>query len=824
MNDFIFGIDDRAFVKRTVRAFLKANHKRNIYVIVTIALTAFMLTSILSMGMSYSRSIEMEAKRFEGSLSHLAFNHPTDEQISKMQTLDYIKTIGQGVEIGQVGMSEDNQPWGLNYVDKNQWKEMFSPTYMSIEGTYALSKNDIMVSTYLLDAMGIDKPYVGMPLTLTYKVVGKDLPISKTFKVVCIFNDLSQGRNNHIPSIYVSKALAEDTKRLESNDKVVNVLFTNDKVDYHFQQLKADIHMTQNQEVRISPAYGENNRLMTYIIMLALLVFIMLAGFLLIYNVMYISVANHVRLYGMLRTIGASGQQIKKIVLGQMLRLSLWGIPLGLIFSLLVTVGIIPKVLVSSGIQTRAVLDFSPFIYLGGVVFTLFATRLGMRLPIKKAMEISPMEALLYTNNSHSKKPYAYQKTTGGKAFKMAWRNFRRDTKRTVIVLLSLIIGILTFSSVMVVVKSMDIDHYIEAEYPYDYSIHRNDAERYFLNDEIDEKIKNLEGIKAITRTYIGAVPLKADQALNDYSEWLMAKTHLSIQQVVNQGFYSNKHGLKGIDRLGLETLINRKKLTINQDAFMKGDGVILEVSDASLIPILSHILEISIESTTEDKLVTLPVEGVILPLEDDRENMLKYSEFNILISHQAMGRFLEEPQLLAVDFNAQKGQVESLDRALRSIEDMGLEISSKSKAERSMRQSKWLMLILGGGMAVILDLIGMINFINVISVSIMSRQKELATLESVGMTQKQILIMLITEGLLYAIITIFISLTIGNLIIYGLLRGVKRLIPYAVLTYPFGSIAFIYLLIILICYSVPLILYRQMHQMTLVERLGKEV
>lgn len=63
------------------------------------------------------------------------------------------------------------------------------------------------------------------------------------------------------------------------------------------------------------------------IVMLAL--FIVLSGYLLISNVMYISVARDIRFYGMLKTIGASSRQIKRLVRLQALRLSLIGIPAG---------------------------------------------------------------------------------------------------------------------------------------------------------------------------------------------------------------------------------------------------------------------------------------------------------------------------------------------------------------------------------------------------------------------------------------------------------------------------------------------------------------
>ena len=47
--------------------------------------------------------------------------------------------------------------------------------------------------------------------------------------------------------------------------------------------------------------------------------------------------------------------------------------------------------------------------------------------------------------------------------------------------------------------------------------------------------------------------------------------------------------------------------------------------------------------------------------------------------------------------------------------------------------------LVLGGGISIILGLIGVFNFINGMSVGVIARKRELATLEAIGMSCKQI-------------------------------------------------------------------------------------
>ena len=69
---------------------------------------------------------------------------------------------------------------------------------------------------------------------------------------------------------------------------------------------------------------------------------------------------------------------------------------------------------------------------------------------------------------------------------------------------------------------------------------------------------------------------------------------------------------------------------------------------------------------------------------------------------------------------------------------------------EESFQQfvSKYYMI--GGFLVVILAFIGIMNFFNTTATSVISRKKELALLEVVGMTKKQVSKMLVTEAALH--------------------------------------------------------------------------
>ena len=78
---------------------------------------------------------------------------------------------------------------------------------------------------------------------------------------------------------------------------------------------------------------------------------------------------------------------------------------------------------------------------------------------------------------------------------------------------------------------------------------------------------------------------------------------------------------------------------------------------------------------------------------------------------------------------------------------------------------------LVGGTLCAILALIGILNFINSITTSILSRYREIAMLQSVGMTGWQVKQILIYEGIGYSILgllgslilSVIASLTMGS-------------------------------------------------------------
>ena len=127
---------------------------------------------------------------------------------------------------------------------------------------------------------------------------------------------------------------------------------------------------------------------------------------------------------------------------------------------------------------------------------------------------------------------------------------------------------------------------------------------------------------------------------------------------------------------------------------------------------------------------------------------------------------------------------------------------------------------LLGNGAAILLIVIGLINFVNVMLTGVVARKNEFAIMESIGTTKKQIIKILTLEGGIYALISTLLIMTFGNAFLMLVANAVPYLANYAVFEYPVALVIALIAAIFVICLSVPAIVYKATSDETVIERL----
>lgn len=833
----MFQNDNRAIVKMLTKRSLKSDKKRNFFIVIAITLTTLLIGSVFSIGMSLIESVKMNQIRFAGTVAHAAVGHPTALQIEQLNALDYVKIVGTGNSVGFIKNTPEigKISLTLHYFDKTEWEELRSPAYVDIEGHYPVEENEIMVPLAVLKRLGIDIPYIGMEIPLTYYtgIENKDALISESFRLSGWFKSYSFVQSmNTADMILVSLELSQKYGKTVEKDGSATLMFNNEShVSEYSSVLAFDLGLSENQPVVVSKTYETNKgqTTTTLIALFAIVIFLILTGYLLIYNVLYISISRDVRFYGLLKTLGTTPKQIKRIVVGQIFRLCLIGIPIGIILALFLSLKFVPLFISKLGaVSTEAVVSFSPFIYLGAVFFPLLTAILGALKPAKKAADISPIEAQKYTGVEIKRKNT--RSSAHGKPYKMAFRNIFRDKKRAGVVLLSLFLGVTTFLTVTTLVFSMNIAKYIESTFESDFVLENSVWPTQKFDNSFIEKLESLPGFEWLGVTTWGKMSLAySPDAFGEYiANYPMQE---QIANLTEKDIYENFRGfILGVDSTMLMKM-NPSKLDppIDIAAFERGEIALIATDNPALFKNV-HEFTISPSYQSENDHASNPKPkikislGGFVPFES--KGISSGIAPTILISNSLMREWFNEPIISKINLDVSNDYQQNALIELKQIIGSDYEISLTSKMEsmEELNSAKMVLLVLGGGISLVIALIGILNFVNVMSVSIMVRKRELATLESIGMSRKQIKKLLIYEGLGYAVITLTLVLSIGNAALYGIFKLFQQQASYVTFTYPFIPMVVTIMVILAVCFVTPQMLYRSINQSTIVERLREEV
>ena len=157
-----------------------------------------------------------------------------------------------------------------------------------------------------------------------------------------------------------------------------------------------------------------------------------------------------------------------------------------------------------------------------------------------------------------------------------------------------------------------------------------------------------------------------------------------------------------------------------------------------------------------------------------------------------------------------------------QTLTDDSYQFSRRAERAESFSSDMSSLNVLGSGISLLLLLIGVLNFINVMVTGVYSRRQELAVLESIGMTKRQISGMLTWEGFYYALFTAGCMLTLGNGVLYLISKAVVQIADYTVFSYPFGLVAGLILPLFAVCLIVPAIVFRMTAKESVTERLHR--
>ena len=842
---------NKEVIKRVEKGMMKANRTRNIFAIVAVALTTFMITTIFSLGINYKENMELTSVRTSGTNANVSLAMPTNEQEKEIRDLDYVKTVGTQYMIGSVaGKNEADRDLAIamQYYDNTEWEKHYKEAISNINGNYPKKENEIMLSEDALSQLGIKKPKLDMEIPLSY--VSKDGEQKDTFTLSGWFRSYTG-----TGMAFLSESYCQEHGYTMQNSGVLSISLDNPKDNFY--DIQDDITLNENQTFQGSVSMSSSSG-SVYAMIILLVFFIIGSGYLLIYNVLYISISRDTRFYGLIRTLGTTEKQIKTLVKRQALTFGCIGIPIGVILAGVLSFGIVPVILENAFDSGKSIIDaemfFHPSIFILSIVFSALTVWISCNAPAKVAGKISPIEALRYQNFA-STKTKSRNSTNGGKLHVMAYHNVFRDKKRAFLVFMSLFMGITMILGVNGMIGSMKAENYVEKYMDYNFEYRDVQFEQYEqpnkevpqFDERFVEQIKQIDGVKNvdIQKTVWGGIAFDEE----DLEDFMKIKYEDSRYKTEGQSYQEMIADLKKYANAGdygcyITTLDDKAveeyntkhpDTPIDIEKFQRGETAISGMDTEYNAPntaLVGKTLSLTADSS-DGKATDFLIDGSFYF--EDYKNNLSYSMGQrkdisivpdiIYVSEAGMERLTKTPIISGIGIDIKDiNQLEEIDSELQTLN------GTLTKTEWSytspvgiieeFNQMNYSLNLLGNGAAVLLIVIGLINFINVMLTGVVARKNEFAVMESIGTSKKQIKKILTLEGGIYALVTTGLIMTLGNAFLLLVADAVPHMADYAKFEYPFALVICLTFAIFIICLSVPAIVYRAVSEETVIERL----
>ena len=834
---------------------LMAARKRNIIAVLSIALTALLFTSLFTIVMSINETNQNYQFRSVGGYAHGAFKDVDEDQIAVLSAHPDVKAVGVRTVLGLATQGAFEKDYAeVSYMDDNNAKWSFSqPTV----GRPPKSGNEITMDTKALELLGV-KPELGAQVKVTYTLADKEQmgwDITDTFTLVgwWDYDELLSVHFLNVSKEYAQKiekkAVAGGLKPFRTDLSVM--LRSSLNIENDLTRIGEDCGYSIGEEagqLRIGVNWGytatqvwDTLGVGGILAMLAVLILVAFTGYLVIYNIFQISVAGDIRYYGLLKTIGVTPKQLRRLIRQQALLLSALGIPVGLLLGYGVGAAAVPITMSISTMGGRyTTVSVSPWIFLFSTVFALLTVLLSCARPGRIAGRVSPVEAVRYTERQSAGK--THRKGSKVTPVQMAAANLGRDKKKTALVMVSLSLTVVLLNLLVTFIGGFDMDKYLSRQSCADFLISTPDYFNYrgfSLTKEAVEPVRantahSLEGFAYQT----GGVGMYLPESVwRDEAAFYSRDTDMDIDALLAQTPRDGDKVQAASQIEGLDPTLGEKLTVIDGslDSLWEPDShaiaIAVNLDDSGKLPdpgIYPSVGE-KIKVTYGNGDTAYDVNYTVCALVDVPYNMSSrfYTMgYEAILSADALYRDAGEdnvfPMVYLFDTPSPEAEAaaESYLAQLTSDPDSPLMYESKATHRAYFRESQMTFVILGGLLCAIIGIVGILNFFNAMMTAILARSREFAVLQSVGMTGRQLEAMLLWEGLLY---------TLGSGLIAGLLSAAVnplagRLLESAYWFYSYHYtitpvLAMLPAFILLGC-AIPAVMYRHAVKQSIVERL----
>lgn len=797
----------------------KKNKTRSVLIIISVVLTAMLLTVIAVFCYGSIRSNRVNAKQLYGSF-YGTYKGVHEEQIREMKRRSEFADIGKFAVAGE---AENEKEVRLYWADEITRRLTNLDQYLE-EGSFPAKDNEIAGDKSFFKVLGYENPRVGEKISLCSRPDSHNTYKTRQFVISGLLKENVTGVTKKTYAGYVSEEFYENQTAPGKENYYVyfrlndTVRITSDGAEELLKELARKCGIDE-RNVSVNDYYllwSLDPGLETVAGGVLIACCVILFSVAVIYNIFQVGIVQKIQEYGKLKALGATRKQVKRVVLLEGMLLSAIGVPIGLFTGCIVGKWVFSWLMDQSaslragaGLEKVSVFSFPVLCLVGAVSF--LTVYLALRKPMKMVAKLSPVEAIRYQENTGKG-----QSLRKGKKYvtvkDMTLAGMAGNKKRTVTTICTMGLSCVLFVAIASFVGNVDNTYEARKSVEYgqfliglDYSLTdtaypENNLDHILKADPLSSDL--VAGIKQLP----GVTGVKTRKIL------VLKETDLTGEK---EGKLSSAAVL---DREGFQNLKNNGGIlgTVDYDTASEKNGMLYGWS--YFLNYYGYSLNQKIQTELENGFSQKPFTGTVQGafgscsedwvITEDTYNRLGFPESGI--GYIWVDCKPENRMTLKAELNEMLSDKDHV------------ELATYEDALKTSQFGTNMMKMLAYTFLGIMGIIGFLNMANTIIVNIAARKKELGVLQAIGMTNRQLNRMLQLEGLFFTTGTVFVAVLAGvpagyALFAYGKSHGWIGLNIYH---FPIGETVIMIAVIAVLQMILSFVLSRNIRKESLLERI----
>lgn len=792
---------------------LKLNKKRTIGTIVGIILSTALICGLATLFTSFRKTTVISTIEDSGYY-HIKFEDIDSKKIESLELNKDVKKINKIYKLGYSSIVSDNENKPYMNILSFDSKETFDNLSLILkEGRYPNNKDEIVISEHMI-TNGKVNIKVGDDITLD---IGKreldeyelndynpydsleKLVIEKTnkYKVVGIIKRPTYALEDYSTPGYTSVTLKDFSDIKDAYIALKNPYdYKKDipemlEVNNYSKLLESKYDFSLNNELLRWEAFkfSDSTISMLYAVVGVLMIIIMVTSIFCIRNAFHISITEKTKMYGMLRSVGATKKQIKKSVIKEAILLSIIGIPLGIISGL---VAIYILIIVINALIGDFIASSNMMVYGVSFIGIILSALLGIMTVYlsalsssRKASKISPIESIrnskdIVIKSKKLKTPKFISKIfkTGGV---IAYKNLKRSKKKYRTTVISIVVSVFVFIAMNSFINygfKLSLAYYTD----YDYNMVALASENQL------DKIKKLDNIDSITPIYYSpreSFVMKDMSKVNNFDrkeciyneETQKEECHKIKEMSISIVAYEDKDFKEYVNSLKLDyDKVKDTGILMNEAVNYndKGKMIIEEV--------FNYKKGETIKGTYKEESLSIKIGKVtnIRPLGYEKSY---YSQGFLVVNKDYYENLEYEINSIVID----SSNPDKLEEEIKKL-DSTISVTNYSAIVKMEKSTILVISIFFYGFIAVISLIGVTNIFNTITSNVELRAKEFATLKSIGMTRNEFNNMINLETIFYSVKSLVYGIILGLIGSYFIYRAFGKSYDYGFII-PIGAI-----------------------------------